>query len=235
MRLSSIVLAFALLAAACGSGDDGGTDRSPSVTATADPLQSALESMVLVEAELPAGMQRVSATFNTNEEAAEGAADPEAEIRKFDTWGRRLGYTASYIAVGDAEGQTVLGVTSEVNAFADAQGASLAYDDLQGRAAAADWANSFPQLDTIEVTYPDAAGFGDEAYWIRVTGFTIEEPRTLFVVDQLIFRAGEVRAFLRSDTQFPPDASRDIHQDQFGQWATLMTDRIGAAELPSPL
>src|SRR3972149_5784266 len=85
------VLLLASALAACGGSDEpeqsGGT-----ATASPDPRspeQALLEQMVLTADDLPAGMPRLNAAFNTNEEAAPGAQGPSAELSRLQAWGRR--------------------------------------------------------------------------------------------------------------------------------------------------
>jgi hypothetical protein len=226
--LSAVALSVMLLAAAACGGDD--SDDPTSAGSATPGNEEMVKAMVLTLDDLPVGLQDLGGEVITNEQAAEGAVNPEAELKRLETWGRELGYSAKFILSPDAdESNPFLAFQSDASLYEDGQGAGFSYRDDVTEAQAADWLSSFPQLENVEATELDASAIGDDAYWIRVTGFTRDEPKTLFVIDQIVFRTDRVRGFLRSDSQFNADAPRDSGQGQVLGWAQLAGDRVREA------
>jgi len=211
-------LIFAVVAVGCrGSGKEAGGEED----------QALLEQVVLTADDLPAGLQRVSATFSTNEQAAEGAPDPEEELSKLESWGRRLGYEVTFLRGAETPPDfPVRGLQIVASLYDTAQGASFSLADDVSVAQSADWPQSYPQLTDVEVEEVGASGIGDQRYWIRVTGFDSLNPTALRVDDQVTFRVGRVRAFLRVDAEFPGATDRTVYSDQVEGWARLLSERI---------
>lgn len=228
------VLLLASALAACGGSDEpqqsGGTaSASPDPRS---PEQALLEQMVLTVDDLPPGMQRLNAAFNTNEEAAQGAEDPSAELSRLQAWGRQLGYRVTFLPGPDAQLNLVLGVESEVNLYDAAQGSGFSFTDDVTAARSTDVAAGYPQLNEVQVSELDPGSIGAERYWLRVSGFPKDDPTSLFVSDQLVFRVQRVKAFLRMDGQFQGDSDRAVYQEQVKRWAQLMSERIQQALAP---
>jgi hypothetical protein len=226
-----LVVAVALsasIAAGCGGDDD---DDGPAASnGSREEQEALLEVMVLAEAEVPDTLVQVDRSVSTNEEAAAGAPDAAEVQQRYDTWGRQLGMNVSYTADPQSPGpHTFLGILSEATLYGDQQGVARAYDFDVERAREADWAASFPDLTNVEVVEKEAPGFGDEAYWLRITGLTVAEPQTLTAIDQVIFRVGRARAYLRSDAQFLAAAPRDSGEGQILTWAQIIESRMRAA------
>lgn len=176
--------------------------------------------------DLPAGMQRLNAAFWTNEEAAQGAEDPSAELSRLQTWGRQLGYKVTFLPGPDASANLVLGVESEVNLYDAAQGSGFSWTDDVTAARSANIPAGYPQLKELQVSEVDPGSVGAERYWLRVSGFPQDNPTSLLVSDQLVFRVQRVKAFLRMDGQFEGETDRTVYQDQVKRWAQLMSERI---------
>lgn len=216
---------MSLLAAGCGifggggDDDDDGGDR--------DAQEQLLSAMVLTEDDLPDGLASTGQSFTTNEEAAPN--DP-AEVTRLDTWGRQLGLGVDFVLDAQATGpQTFLGVHSDASLYQDAQGCSRSYDYDVDQAKETDWEQSaLPGATDIAVTEMDASQIGEEAYWLRISGVS-SDGENLLVIDQVIIREGRVRAFLRADSLFLPDAPRNSGEGQVLFWAQTMSSRIEAA------
>ncbi len=220
--LICLALAVALVAAGC----DGGGE--PQVGGPED--QALLDRMALTVDDLPPGLQRVAAAYSTNQEAAEGSANPTEELGKLDFWGRRLGYQLDFIrSPGETTDMPVRGLRLALSLYETDQGAGLSFDADVATARAADWRGSNPQLTEIEVTEVERSGIGDGRYWLHITGFETESPTVLFVDDQVVFRVGRVRAYLRVQTAFDGATDRELYMNQVEQWARLASDRIAAA------
>jgi hypothetical protein len=95
------------------------------------------------------------------------------------------------------------------------------------RAEEADWAASFPELTDVEVAEVTPDGVGEEVFWVRISGVT-PDAQNLQVVDQIVFRVGNVRAFLRADAQYLASAPRNSGEGQVLFWAQTMSGRVEA-------
>ncbi|HUF54317.1 MAG TPA: hypothetical protein VMR52_11165 [Dehalococcoidia bacterium] len=211
------------LAFASGDDDDdgGGGGR--------EEQQALLGSMVLTEDDT-SGLSLIEASrsFSTNEESAQGTRDPAETLAQFEAWGRQLGLSVAFLPDSQATGQrTFLGVQSDASLYEDAQGCSLSYSHDVDLAEEADWAGSFPELTEVEVTEITPDNVGEEVYWVRVSGVT-SDGQNLQIVDQVVFRVGNVRAFLRADAQYLANAPRNSGEGQVLFWAQVMADRAEA-------
>ncbi len=223
-----VVLLLASALAACGGSDapgqsGGTTSASPD---SRSPEHALLEQMVLSADDLPAGEQRAGAVFSTNEDAAQGADDPAQELSRLQAWGRQLGYTVTFLPGPDASPDLVLGVESEVNLYDTAQGSGFSFMDDVTTARSANVPAAYPQLKELEVSEVDPGSIGAERYWLRISGFPEDNPTSLLVSDQLVFRLQRVKAFIRMDGQFQGETDRTIYQDRVKRWAQLMSERI---------
>lgn len=213
------VIAVAVLAVGVACGGGGG--------ATEDEARGLLEQMMLKAADLPPGLQRVSARFSTNEEAAAEAANAQQELSKLDSWGRRLGHEVVFLRSPEAPPDLpVRGLQIAVSLYDNDQGpsASLAADIAAARSA--DLPPSYLDLRDVEAEEMNAGGIGEQRYWIRVSGFDSLSPPALRVDDQVAFRVGPVRAFLRVDAEFPGATDRMVYSNRVEQWARLLSERI---------
>jgi hypothetical protein len=218
-----LLACFVLAAAACG-GDDDDDSNTPSEQEQRDLLTR----MVLTEGDLPDGLVELNRSFTNNDESARGAADPQAELEKFETWGRVLGLSVAFVLSPDAEGpQTFLAVQSDASLYGDAQGCHLSYEDDVDRAKQADWATSFPELTEVRVAELDVSEIGgDEAYWLRVVGKTQSEQPELKAIDLLVLRVDRVRAFMRVEAEYLAEAPADSGRGQTLIWAQIVEARM---------
>lgn len=246
MRIRTALLALAATALlpaaaiACG-GDDvspvassspSGSAASPSPTLTPDQrqLQTLLQGTALKESDLPAGFQQTVNDASTNESVADGAPDPTARLAQLQAFGRLLGLEVHF-EPGPAVSpdNVVQGVQESMSLFSADKGAG---DSLQEGLAAErsrDYKATYPgvnQLEVAEVARP----IGDDGAWIRISGFDAATGR-LVLDDQLAFRVGRARLFLRVASAFAAasGAGRDSMIDQVEQWAKLAADRLQAA------
>lgn len=210
----------ALLVLSCGGDDEGGP--------TVEEQQATLGSVVLTEAELPDGLIEVGRSFSDNE----AAADDPATLERLDSWGRQLGLRVNYVVGPEAPTpQEILAVRSDATLYADVSGCQLSYQYDVNRFREADWATDSPGMTDVQVEELDASELAEEGYWIRVTGLSVDEPRTLMIVDRLVLRRGHLRTFIQVDSQFLPQTPRDVAQNQVLAWAQVVDGRMEDAVL----
>jgi len=213
-----VVSAFAVMAA-CG-GDDG--------EPMDEEARGLLEQAVLTVDDLPAGLQRASASFSTNKDVAEAQLNPGEELAKLERWGRRLGYDVAFELLPDAPPDLLIrGVQSTASLYDTSQGASESFADGVSSARAMDWEAGYPELTQLEVTEIDRPDIGDGVFWMRASGFqSLQQGEALLVDDQVALRVGSVRAFLRVVTVFEGGTDRTVYMDEVEQWARLVSERI---------
>lgn len=224
--LAAFALALAALAwASCGGGGNGDGDLDPE-------LQALLERMVLAEGDLPAGLERLSVEFSTNEELAEAKGEPEVELEKLERQGRRLGIDVNFLPGQDVPPDFVLrgGIQATVSLYATADGASESFREGVEGVRQSDLAASYPDLQDVAVEELDRQ-IGDESAWFRITG--ISDAGDLMIDDQLAFRVGPARSFLRAVSAFDADAGRDAYVEEVAALAEVAAARIEQA-LASP-
>lgn len=215
-------LAFAV--SGCRGGD--GTNDIDS------EFEVLLPQVVLAETDLPTGVARVSAFFSTNQDIADAAIDAEAELAKLEGWGRVLGYDAQFEPGPEAPIDTeVQGVQSTASAYATTQGAADSFAEAASSARATDWPERYPGVADLEVEEVDRSDLADEHVWFRISGLD-ENSGRLVIDDQVAFRVGSVRGFLRVVTVFDPSEARDIYQDKVEEWVRLLAARIAATTIP---
>ncbi len=220
LLLLGVALAVAVLLGACGSGS------------SSDPAEEGrdlLERILLTVEDVPAGLQTGGSSFTTNEEAAEAADKPNAELSRFEIWGRILGYRVVFIPGPNAPPGLVVGVEAEATLFDDSAGARFWFDDRVAEARAqVDAAQDADGgvLTDMEVTEIDAQVIDPNAYWIRTSGFETEEPRSLRVDNQVLFRVGEVAVLLRADVVAQGISDRAFFATEFTRLAQLMHERL---------
>jgi hypothetical protein len=138
--------------------------------------------------------------------------------------------SVSYVVSPEAPApRTFLAVRSDAGLYDDEQGCHLSFQYDVDLSRDADWAASFPDLADVEVTELDMIDLGDEAYWLRVTGISEDEPAMLMTIDQIVVRVGRARAFIRADAQFPPETPSDVGQNQVLAWAQFVAMRMESA------
>lgn len=221
----AVALALAIaLAAACGDGEGGQQEEDKGI----DPeLQALLEGMVLRREDLPPGLERAGVSFSTNEDVAQAASDQEAELARLEGWGRQLGIDVSFVPGTDAPPDLpVHGIQNSVTLYTAPDGASQSFRRAVEEARQADWLKRYPDLTEVEMEETNRE-VGDESVWFRVTG--LDQSGNLVIDDQVAFRVGPVRSFLRVVSLFQVNTQRDAYLDEVASWARLVADRIGQA------
>lgn len=221
------VAAIGLLAFACdGGGGEGGDE------ADIDPEAKALlEQMVLVEQDLATGLVLVSGAYSTNQDVADAVSNSEAELAKLAGWGRRMGYDIQFApGPGASSDLEVQGIQNTVSLYNAALGASDSFAEGVRKARDADWPAIYPDLLELDVSEIDRPDLGDESVWFRISG--LDSSERLVVDDQVVFRVGAVRGFLRVVTLFDAGTDRNVYLEQVESWAQIVTERIPAARTP---
>lgn len=222
VRLAGVLLlAFVvILLVSCGADDDGGL--------TAEEQQAVLESIVLTETELPDGLIEVGRSFSDNEQASADAAT----LERLEGWERQLGLRLDYIVGPEAPTpQEILAVRSDATLYADDRGCQLSYQYDVDRFREADWAMNSPGMTAVLVEELDASELGEQGYWLRLSGLSVDEPQTLMIVDRVVLRTGRIRTFIQVDSQFLPQTPRDVAQNQVLAWAQLIGGRMEDAAI----
>ena len=210
------VLAFA----ACSGGDD----TTSSSTIPTDNLEARLASTLLTENDAPAGFQRAALSYSTNQDLARSDIDSQAKLAKLDGWGRLLGVDTSFLPLDDLPADVPVrgGIQNSVSVYLNAQGAGQSLQEDIQKARQADWKQSYADLkDVAVVELPRSVG--DESVWFRVTG--LDSNGALATDDQVVFRAGSARAFLRVLSIFPAGSPTDVFADRVAQWAETVVQR----------
>lgn len=218
LALACAGLIIGIVAAACGGGGEPKDDEE---------AQGLLEQMVLTVEDLPAGLQRVSAAFSTNEELAKGQASPKEEQARIEAWGRRLGYDVAFVPSADTPPDLpVRFVQVAASLYDTPEGAGASFADAVSAARATDWKKTYTALTDVEATEVNRPGVEGERFWMRVSGLESQEPPALLVDDQVVFRVGSVRAYLRVGSVFANGADRTVYMEQVEQWVRLLSQRI---------
>ena len=91
-----------------------------------------------------------------------------------------------------------------------------------------DLAASYPDLQDVAVEELDRQ-IGDESTWFRITG--ISDAGDLVIDDQVAFRVGSARSFLRAVSTFDADANagRDAYLEEVAALAEVAASRIERA------
>ena len=226
MSIGAVLALGALAFAVSGCGGGDGTNDVDS------EFEVLLPKLVLAEADLPTGVSRVSAFFSTNGDIADAALDPEAELVKLVGWGRVLGYDAQFEPGPEAPTDIeVQGVQSTASAYASTRGAVDSFAEAASGARATDWTKRYPGVGDLEAEEVERSGLADEHVWFRISGFD-ESSGRLVIDDQVAFRVGSIRGFLRVVTVFDPSEARDVYEDKIEEWVRLLADRMAAATIP---
>jgi hypothetical protein len=245
---AALVLAVVAFSFACGDDDSAEPTPTGSTapgTATLTPLEASLFSVALQPSDLPDGLEAGAPDFQTNEEFA--GSDFEM-LQRLIELGRQLSVDVQYIPTDRLDEATPLrGLQSSASAYTEPEGASESYQEVAAQASAVDWVAGYPELQDAQVRQVDES-LGDESLWFRISGqlacsvlitptpdmngvvpsASCAETK-LFIVDEVIFRTGRVRAYLKITTLFPPDAADDSYVDQIKEWADLISQRAQTA------
>jgi hypothetical protein len=173
-RLIVLALAFAVVPAVVGIGCGGG-EGSSAVPTDRPTLEATLGSVAPTLADLPSGFVLQKEGFTDNEEAAETDAEgKQAALARFDSWGRLLGYDATYMT-NDPLGTFMRGgdamITVSLNIFETSEGAAAGMQ--WGREIATDPSRLpglIPGVISIESETMSFPTIGDETLAARFTG-----------------------------------------------------------------
>ena len=216
--LGSLAALLVSVAIACGDGDDLSTERQ------------LLEQMILKPEDIASGLERVTASFSTNQDVAEGTLDPVQELAKLEGFTRQLGYEVTYQSGFNAPADiTIRAINNTASLYRDAEGASASFADGVETARTTDWLASHSDLDEVEVQEIPLEGIADEAFWIRVSGLQGEDGSTLLMDDFLLLRQDRVRSFLRVVHLVEASSGREAAIQQVRDWADRQAQLIEAA------
>lgn len=216
--------ALAFAASGCGDGDDAEEIVSE--------FEELLPQVVLEEEDFTTGVQQVSSFFSTNQDVADTAIDAEGELAKLERWGRVLGYDTQFAPGPEAPvGIEIQGVQSTASVYATTQGAADSFAEAVSDARDTAWAERYPGVADLEVEEVERPDLADEYVWFRISGMD-ENSGKLVIDDQVAFRVGSVRGFLRVVTVFDPSEPRDVYQDEVAEWVRLLAARIADTAIP---
>jgi hypothetical protein len=173
-RLIALALAFVVVPAVVGIGCGGG-EGSSAVPTDRPTLEATLRSVAPTLADLPSGFVLQNEEFTDNEEAAATDAEgAQAALARFDSWGRLLGYDATYMT-NDPLGTFMRGgdamITVSLNIFETSEGAAAGMQ--WGREVATDPSRLpglIPGVISIESETMSFPTIGDETLAARFTG-----------------------------------------------------------------
>ena len=224
MRLLLVLIAaLALFLAACGGGDDDETEpspaESPESTAAASPaaaetgaapteeatvedgadVEELLKAASLQLEDLPEGYVLDEDTFTTNEEAAQEDGGPaQPTLEDFNSWGRVLGYDATYSdpeALSSLLEGGTLSLTVTTTLYEDSDGAGDALDYVRDQAEDPEFVESFEEtVASPGVEVQDAgisplslADLGDDrqAYEMKITAHSTDLDQDFEFIAQL--------------------------------------------------
>ena len=187
--LAAVSLGLVFVGLACGG--DGGGDQ----LAVGDRLRG----MVLQSTDVPAGYEATSGTFSTNEEAAQGAADPGARLTTLEGWDRMLGYNVSYEPGAAAPSDTaIVGIETAASLYGSEEGANASFADAVKEARRTDWPAQYPDPSSVTVEEIERPSLAEGAFWLRITvTVDVGDDVTILADDFIIIHFGSVRGFLR--------------------------------------
>lgn len=229
----SLLPALAVLLAAACSGDTnapsstvcGTPDAAPDETANPQDIEAQLAAVLLREGDLPEELRGSSLIYSTNEELADGAQDEAAELARLEDLGRLLGVDVAFVPVDPASGSSPVrgGIQSSVSVYQSADGAGQSLREGVEEARQSDWPALYTDLTDVAVEELPRA-IGDEGVWFRVTGR--DQGDKIVVDDQLVFRVGRARAFLRVTSIFAEVESADQFASQVEECGGIVAGRI---------
>jgi hypothetical protein len=221
--LLPLVAALAVFLTACGGGDGDETEpspaESPASTSIASPegeptgaapteaatVEDGAEAEELLKAaslqleDLPEGFILDDDSFTTNEEASQEAGGPnQPTLEDFDSWGRILGYDATYSdpeALSSLDEGGTLSLTVTTTLYEDSDGAGDALDYVRDQASDPEFIESFeetfasPGLEVGDagITPLSLAKLGDDrqAYEIKITAHSTDLDEDFEFIAQL--------------------------------------------------
>jgi hypothetical protein len=201
------VVMLALIWATVGCGGGGGGEISE------QEAREALPRMVLQEAQLPDGLARAGEKFTTNEQLAASEVGGVPEAAKIEEWGRVLGYETDFQAAELPSGPLITGINIAASAYKTPEGASASFEDTTQRARDADWAAFYTDLTEFQEQEVQRELPADGTFWLRLSGLRARidgEGQVLVVDDQIAYRVGPVRGFLRVLTSDDAGTDRNL-------------------------
>ena len=241
--LAPTAAALPLLVAFVGCGGDDDTPDPTRTTAVVDEsLEGQLSSILLSEADIPAGLQGSGLAFSTN---ADVAGPNQREFDRLTQLGRLLGVDLTFIPTESLPANEVVrgGIQNSASVYENEFGATSSFQETSIQARATDWTASYDNLTDIQVVeVPQTVG--DESLWIRISGVqtcALETPAgesptgpvetfacpdgEVAIDDYVIFRAGRTRSLVKVLSSHPAGSSRDTYQDQIKAWADIVAQR----------
>jgi hypothetical protein len=156
--------------------------------------------MVLQPADVPQGLEQAGESFTTNEQLAAPGVGIRPSIEKIEEWGRILGYERDFQAAGAVSGPPVFAMNSAASLYEEPNGTSDSFADIAQQARDTDWATFYPELKEFQVDEVERGLPVDEMLWLRISGLrpkSTGDGHVLVADDQVVFRVGRVRAFVR--------------------------------------
>ena len=239
--VSLLAALVVLMAVGCSNGGDsdeptptaasstvcGSPDASPDVTADPQDVRAQLAVVVLRDGDLPDDLQRSSVIFSTNEDLSQGALDEAAELARLEELGRQLGVEVGFVPLDPGSASTPVrgGIQNSFSAYLSADGAGDSLEAGIAEARQNDWPALYSDLSDVTVEELPRE-VGDESVWFRVVG---RDQGDQFVVDdQVVFRVGRARAFLRVISSFAERAPADQFADEVAECAEIVVGRSRA-------
>jgi hypothetical protein len=207
IRQASVLGVFAaaicVLASACGGGD----------SVSEEEAREALPRMVLQETDVPEGLQRAGEDFTTNQQLTEGGLGGAPPAERVEEWGRVLGYETDFQAAELPAGPLITGLDTAVSLYKTPEGATASFEDTAARAREADWATYYDDLREFQQREVERELPVDGAVWLRLSGMRPRvdaQGHVLVVDDQIIYRVGTARGYLRVLTSQDGAIDRDL-------------------------
>ena len=240
--VSLLAALVVLLVAACSDDGDsadssstvaassticGTPDASPDVTADPQDVRAQLTAVVLREGDLPEELQRSSVIFSTNDDLSQGAPDEAAELLRLEELGREMGVEVGFVPLdqGSAASPVRGGVQNSVSAYESADGAGQSLQTGIDEARQYDWPALYGDLTDVTVEELPR-NVGDESVWFRVIG--LDQGDRVVVDDQVVFRVGRARVFLRVISSFAERGPADQFADEVEECAEIVVGRSRA-------
>ncbi len=231
-----------IVAAACSGGGDsdeptptaapsstvcGTPDAASDETANPQDIAAQLAAVVLREGDLPDNLQRSSLIFSTNDELSQGAPDEAAELARLEELGRQLGVEVAFVPLdpGSASSPVRGGIQNSVSAYVAADGAGQSLQQGVAEARQNDWPALYTDLTDVSVEELPR-DVGDDSVWFRVIGR--DQGDQVIVDDQVVFRVGRARVFLRVISSFADRGSADQFAGQVEECAAIVVGRARA-------
>jgi hypothetical protein len=169
--------------------------------------------MVLQEAQVPEGQARAGEDFTTNEQLVASGVGGAPEAAKIEEWGRVLGYETDFQAAELPSGPLITGINTAGSVYKTPEGATASFNDTAQRARDADWGAFYTDLTEFQEQEIQRDLPADGVFWLRLSGLRARidgEGHVLVVDDQIAYRVGPVRGFLRVLTSEDEGTDRNL-------------------------